>query len=89
MYSLRLTMARLPKGADSSISMAFLGICAEKILRLPRLFFFAYMSGSAPGITPESSGPIHEKFTCLKLANRWLLCSRNLEQSTALFFYRA
>jgi IS5 family transposase len=40
-YSLRLIMARLPKGAETSISMAFLVMCAEKILRLLRLFFVA------------------------------------------------
>ena len=38
-YSLQLIMARLPKGAESSITMAFLVMCAEKILRLLRLFF--------------------------------------------------
>jgi len=38
-YSLRLIMARLAKGAETSISMAFLVMCAEKILRLLRLFF--------------------------------------------------
>ena len=38
-YSLRLIMARLPKGAETSISMGFLVMCAEKILRLLRLFF--------------------------------------------------
>ncbi len=32
-------MARLPKGAETSISMGFLVMCAEKILRLLRLFF--------------------------------------------------
>jgi hypothetical protein len=32
-------MARLDKGAETSISMAFLVMCAEKILRLLRLFF--------------------------------------------------
>ena len=37
-YSLDLIMARLPKGAESSISMAFLVMCAEKILRLLRFF---------------------------------------------------
>ena len=40
-YSLRLIMARLSKGAETSISMAFLVMCAEKILRLLRLFFVA------------------------------------------------
>jgi hypothetical protein len=39
--SLRLLMARLPKGVETSISMAFLVMCVEKILRLLRLFFVA------------------------------------------------
>jgi transposase, IS5 family len=43
-YSLQLIMARLPKGAETSISMAFLVMCAEKILRLLRLFFVAIYS---------------------------------------------
>jgi IS5 family transposase len=38
-YSLDLIMARLPKGAETSISMAFVVMCAEKIRRLLRLFF--------------------------------------------------
>lgn len=38
-YSLHLIMARLPKGAETWISMAFVVMCAEKILRLLRLFF--------------------------------------------------
>jgi IS5 family transposase len=41
-YSLQLVMARLPKGAETSISMAFLVMCAEKILRLLCLFFVAF-----------------------------------------------
>ena len=40
-YSLQLIMARLPKGAESSITMSFLVMCAEMILRLLRLFFVA------------------------------------------------
>ena len=43
-YSLQLIMARLPKGAETSISMAFLVMCAEKIMRLLRLFFVAIYS---------------------------------------------
>jgi hypothetical protein len=39
MYSLKLIMARLVHGAATSISMSFLVMCAEKILRLLRLFF--------------------------------------------------
>ena len=38
-YSLDLIMARLSTGAETSISMAFLVMCAEKIRRLLRLFF--------------------------------------------------
>jgi IS5 family transposase len=38
-YSLRLIMPRLAKGAEISIYMAFLVMCAEKIRRLLRLFF--------------------------------------------------
>ncbi|WP_153062457.1 transposase, partial [Cyanobium usitatum] len=37
-YSLDLIMARLSKGAENSISMAFVVMCAEKIRRLLRLF---------------------------------------------------
>jgi IS5 family transposase len=40
-YSLQLIMARLPKGAATTISMAFLVMCAEKILRLLCLFLVA------------------------------------------------
>lgn len=38
-YSLELIMARLDKGAETSIAMAFLVMCAEKSMRLLRLFF--------------------------------------------------
>ncbi len=38
-YSLKLIMARLKAGAEGTISMSFLVMCAEKILRLLRLFF--------------------------------------------------
>jgi hypothetical protein len=38
-YSLNLIMARIKAGAESMISMAFLVMCAEKVLRLLRLFF--------------------------------------------------
>lgn len=37
-YSLDLIMARLKAGAETSISMAFLVMCAEKVLRLLRFF---------------------------------------------------
>ena len=35
-------MARLSKGAENSISMAFVVMCAEKIRRLLRLLFYHY-----------------------------------------------
>ncbi len=35
-------MARLPKGAETTISMAFLVMYAEKILRLLCLYFVAF-----------------------------------------------
>jgi hypothetical protein len=38
-YSLELIMARPDKGAETSIAIAFLVMCAEKIMRLLRLFF--------------------------------------------------
>jgi hypothetical protein len=40
-YSLQLIMARLPQGAETTISMAFLVMCSEKILRLLCFFFVA------------------------------------------------
>jgi hypothetical protein len=43
-YCLDLIMARLPKGAESTISMAFVVMCAEKIRRLLRLFFVANLA---------------------------------------------
>ena len=43
-YSLGLIMARLKKGAETSISMAFLVMSAEKILRLLRLFFVLFVA---------------------------------------------
>ena len=52
-YSLKLIMARLVKGAETSISMAFLVMCVEKIPRLLPIFFvtiFAWdYSGQWPG----------------------------------------
>jgi IS5 family transposase len=43
-YSLDLIMARLPKGAESTISMAIVVMCAEKIRRLLRLFVVAILA---------------------------------------------
>jgi transposase, IS5 family len=43
-YSLKRIMARLAHGAATSISMSFLVMCAEKILRLLRLFFVLFFA---------------------------------------------
>jgi len=45
-YSLDLVKARLAKGAENSISMAYVVMCAEKILRLLRLFFVTILAWS-------------------------------------------
>jgi hypothetical protein len=57
-YSLKLIMARLAHGAATSISMSFLVMCVEKILRLLRLFFCALcclslQPSTAPCLTSE------------------------------------
>lgn len=43
-YSLDLIKARLPKGAEIAISMAFVVMCAETIYRLLRLFFVSFVA---------------------------------------------
>jgi hypothetical protein len=43
-YSLGLFMARQRKGAETSTSIAFLVLCAERVLRLLRLFFVLILS---------------------------------------------
>ena len=59
-YSLKLIMARLTRGAETSISMAFVVMCAEKILRLLRLFFVRTFSWF---------------FSLLRLCSPWALSS--------------
>ena len=43
-YSLELNMVRLSKGAENSISLAFVVMCAEKLRRLLRLFFITILA---------------------------------------------
>ena len=43
-YPLQLIMARLPKGAETLIFMAFLMMCVEKIPKLLCLFFIAFFA---------------------------------------------
>ena len=54
-YSLKLIMARLVHAAATSISMSFLVMCAEKILRLLRLFLcsFLLVSAACSGSMPQ------------------------------------
>lgn len=44
-YSLNLIMVKLKAGAEGTISMSFLVMCAEKILRLLRLFLSCFLCG--------------------------------------------
>ena len=64
-YALKLIMARLAKGAETSISMAFLVICAEKIRRLLRLFFITIFAWLCTWKWPGS--------LWMGLGNIWLL----------------
>ena len=48
-YSLDLIMARLSKGAENSISMAFVVMCAEKIRRFSASFLSLFLPGYVPG----------------------------------------
>jgi hypothetical protein len=69
-YSLRLIMARLPKGAETTISMAFLVMCAEKILRLLRLFFVAILAWFCAWDCHGSLWVALTNFCCLGQPNR-------------------
>jgi hypothetical protein len=64
-YSLDLIMARLPKGAKSTISMGFVVMCAEKIWRLLRLFFVAILACFCSRQWP--------RFLWISLRNIWQL----------------
>jgi hypothetical protein len=69
-------MPRLAKGAETSICMAFLVMCAEKIRRLLRLFFVPILPGYALGNGQPASGRRSEKFTCSSQPNPWSLGNR-------------
>lgn len=64
-YSLDLIMARLSKGAENSISMAFVVMCAEKIRRLLCLFFITIFAWLCTWKWPGS--------LWMGLRNIWLL----------------
>jgi len=63
--SLRLIMARLAKGEETSISMGFLVMCAEKIRRLLGLFLLLSLPGFTPGNGQAASGWSSGPFGCL------------------------
>ena len=67
-YSLRLIMARLTKGAETSISMGFLVMCAEKILRLLRLFFVTIFAWFYSWQWPGSSWVVLRNICLLETA---------------------
>jgi len=72
-------MARLPKGAETTVSMTFLVMCAEKIPRLLCLFFVAIYDWFCTWnrVGELWLGP--KKFPGLRQANRWLLYERDFQ----------
>ncbi len=68
-YAPNLNMARLVKGAETSISMASLVMCAEKIRSLLCLFLAVYQPGSTLGRGPTQFGWYLRPFGGLKQLN--------------------
>ena len=68
-YAPKLNMARLVKGAETSISMASLVMCAEKIRSLLCLFLAVYQPGSTLGRGPTQFGWYLRPFGGLKQLN--------------------
>jgi hypothetical protein len=66
-YSLKLIMAKLSAGAEGSISMSFLVMCAEKILRLLRLSFVFLFAWLWSHLEPNSM----EDAACSPQGFRW------------------
>ena len=62
-YSLDLIMARLSKGKENSISMAFVIMCSEKIHRVLHLFVSLFLPGCALGNGQFVSGPAQKYLT--------------------------
>jgi len=84
-YPIDLIMARLPKGAESTISMAFVVMCAEKIWRILRLFLSRFLPGyaSTNGHAPSGGGSL----TCgsLRQPIHWWLYSSPMRRVCAAF----
>jgi hypothetical protein len=77
-------MARLPKGAETTISMAFLVMCAEKILRLLRLFFVAILAWFCAWDCHGSLWGALTNFCCLGQPNRESVHIQVFELATSL-----
>ena len=78
-------MARLPKGAETPISMAFLVMCAEKNLRLLRSFLSLFFPGYATGNGQAVSGLDSGTYGSLKHTNHWPLDNREFELPTPCY----
>ncbi|MCP9889146.1 transposase [Cyanobium sp. ATX 6A2] len=81
-YALDLVMPRLHRGAENSISMAFVVMCAEKIRRLLRLFFVAIFPGYVPCNGQVASGWSAETLCSSEWLIHWSLYSRAHEPPT-------
>lgn len=75
-------LARLSKGAETLISMAFLVMCSEKILRLLRLFLSASVLASTTGTDLAPSGRSSGTFGGLKWPIHWPLYKRAYKPPT-------
>jgi hypothetical protein len=84
-YSLQLIMARLPKGAETSISMAFLAMCTETIQRLLCLLLSLSVNGFVAVYVLARSWWRSVTFACLRQGNGWLLHGCDFELPSPLF----
>ncbi len=78
-YAFKLIIARLAKGAETSISMAFLVMCAEKIRRLLRFFFVVISAWFMPGNGLTASEWSLGAFGYLRYVNHLSLDNRAFE----------
>ena len=78
-------MARLSKGAENSISIDFVVMCAEKIRRLLRLFFVTIFAWIDACQRPGSLWMGLRRFFGLKQKNCPSLHSRSSQLPTPLF----
>jgi hypothetical protein len=83
-------MARLPKGEETSISMTFVVMCAEKMMRLFCLFFvviYAWVCAFLPlGWLLAGSWWCSGTSVRLRQANPWLQHNRDFELPSSMDF---